>query len=32
MRVDSVYPFEQVEAAQRKMDAGGLRGRSVLVF
>jgi NADPH:quinone reductase-like Zn-dependent oxidoreductase len=31
LRVDSVYPFEQVQAAQRKMDAGGLRGRCVLV-
>lgn len=32
LRVDSTYPPEQVEAAQRKMDAGGLRGRCVIVF
>ncbi len=32
LRVDSTYPPERVAAAQRKMDAGGLRGRCVLVF
>ncbi|MGE0068279.1 MAG: zinc-binding alcohol dehydrogenase family protein [Solirubrobacterales bacterium] len=32
LRVDSTYPPEQVAAAQEKMDAGGLRGRCVIVF
>lgn len=32
LRVDSTYPPEQAAAAQRKMDAGGLRGRCLIVF
>ena len=32
LRVSSTYSPEQVGEAQRAMDAGGLRGRGVIVF
>jgi D-arabinose 1-dehydrogenase-like Zn-dependent alcohol dehydrogenase len=32
LRVAAEYPPEQAGEAQRAMDAGGLRGRGVIVF
>ncbi len=32
LRVAATYPPEQIAEAQRAMDAGGLRGRAVIVF
>jgi D-arabinose 1-dehydrogenase-like Zn-dependent alcohol dehydrogenase len=31
-RVAETYPLEQAADAQRRMEAGGLRGRAVIVF
>ena len=32
LRVAEVFPPERAADAQRKMDAGGIRGRLVIVF
>jgi NADPH:quinone reductase-like Zn-dependent oxidoreductase len=32
LRVADTYPAERAAEAQRRMEAGGLRGRAVIVF